>query len=180
VIAIVIGVAPGVALTAVKVLGCNGSGTISGVIKGVDWVTANARKPAVANMSLGGGASQALDDAVRRSAASGIVYSIAAGNSGTDACSQSPARAGTSAGVITTAAIDAGGLEPSWSNYGACVDLWAPASGREPGHGRGAAEDGRARDRHDEQGRAADHGRQRRPLLTTQQIDNALRVARRA
>ena len=65
----VVGVAPGAPLTGVKVLGCNGSGAISGVIKGVDWVTANARKPAIANMSLGGGLSQALDDAVRRSAA---------------------------------------------------------------------------------------------------------------
>ncbi len=122
----VVGVAPGAPLTGVKVLGCGGSGTTSGVIKGVDWVTANAVTPAVANMSLGGGASQALDDAVRRSVDRGIVYSIAAGNSGADACNSSPARAGTSAGVVTTAATDQNDREPSWSNYGACVDLWAP------------------------------------------------------
>lgn len=122
----VVGVAPGAPLTGVKVLGCGGSGTTSGVIKGVDWVTANAVKPAVANMSLGGGASQALDDAVKRSADSGVVYSIAAGNDGADACNASPARAGTHAGVITTAATNSNDREPSWSNYGSCVDLWAP------------------------------------------------------
>jgi subtilisin family serine protease len=124
----VVGVAPGVPLTAVKVLDCNGSGTTSAVIAGVDWVTANARKPAVANMSLGGSASQALDDAVRRSAASGVVYAIAAGNSGIDACTQSPARAGagTANGIVTTAAVDSAGSEASWSNAGSCVDIWAP------------------------------------------------------
>jgi subtilisin family serine protease len=124
----VVGVAPGAPLTAVKVLGCNGSGTTSGVIKGIDWVAANAAKPAVANMSLGGSASQALDDAVRNSAASGVVYSIAAGNSGVSACTQSPAAAGagTSNGIVTTAATDSSNLEASWSNYGPCVDLWAP------------------------------------------------------
>ena len=76
----VVGVAPGAPITGVKVLGCNGSGSNSGVIAGIDWVTANAIKPAVANMSLGGGASQAIDDAVRRSAASGVFYALAAGN----------------------------------------------------------------------------------------------------
>jgi subtilisin family serine protease len=122
----VVGVAPGAPLTGVKVLGCNGSGSTSGVIKGIDWVTANAAKPAVANMSLGGSASQALDDAVRRSAASGVVYSIAAGNSGANACTESPARAGTTSGVITVAATDSSDAETSWSNYGSCVDIWAP------------------------------------------------------
>ena len=81
----VVGAAPGAPLTGVKVLGYNGSGSYSSVIKGVDWVTANARKPAIAYMSLGGPSSRALDDAVRRSAASGIFYSIAAGNDGVDA-----------------------------------------------------------------------------------------------
>lgn len=122
----VVGSAPGAPLVGVKVLGCSGSGSTSGVIKGVDWVTANAVKPAVANMSLGGGASQALDDAVKRSADSGVFYAVAAGNSGTDACTASPARAGTHDGVLTTAATDSSDLEPSWSNYGPCVDLWAP------------------------------------------------------
>jgi subtilisin family serine protease len=124
----VVGVAPGAPLTGVKVLGCNGSGSWSGVIKGIDWVTGNAKKPAVANMSLGGGASQAVDDAVRRSAGSGIFYAIAAGNSGADACNSSPARAGagTNNGILTVAATDSGDKEASWSNYGNCVDLWAP------------------------------------------------------
>jgi subtilisin family serine protease len=122
----VVGVAPGAPLTGVKVLGCNGSGSWSGVIKGIDWVTANARKPAVANMSLGGGANQAVDDAVRRSAASGVFYALAAGNEGTDACNSSPARAGTTGGVVTTAATDSSEREASWSNYGMCVDIWSP------------------------------------------------------
>lgn len=124
----VVGVAPGAPLTGVKVLGCNGSGATSGVIKGVDWVTANARKPAIANMSLGGGLSQALDDAVRRSAAGGVFYSIAAGNDGADACLQSPARAGAGAdnGIATVAATTSSDGETSWSNYGPCVDVWAP------------------------------------------------------
>jgi len=124
----VVGAAPGVPLVGVKVLGCGGSGTTSGVIKGVDYVTANAVKPAIANMSLGGGASQALDDAVTSSANSGVFYSIAAGNSGADACSSSPARAGagTDNGVMTVAATDSADKEPSWSNFGNCVDAWAP------------------------------------------------------
>jgi subtilisin family serine protease len=122
----VVGVAPGVRLTGVKVLGCSGSGSTSGVIAGVDWVTKNARKPAVANMSLGGSPSQALDDAVKRSAASGVVYTVAAGNDGADACGHSPARAGTSNGVITTGATTTADAAASFSNYGSCVDLWAP------------------------------------------------------
>ena len=127
----VVGVAPGAPLTGVKVLGCGGSGTTSGVIKGVDWVTANAVKPAIANMSLGGGVSTALDDAVIKSAGSGVFYSIAAGNSGADACNSSPARAGagTNNGVMTTAATDSNNEEASWSNYGSCVDIWAPGVG---------------------------------------------------
>jgi subtilisin family serine protease len=123
----VVGAAAGARLTGVKVLGCNGSGSTSGVIKGVDWVTANAVKPAVANMSLGGSASTALDDAVRRSAASGVFYAIAAGNSGADACLSSPARAGAGDnGIMTVAATDSSDQEASWSNYGPCVDVWAP------------------------------------------------------
>src|SRR5688572_11319584 len=85
----VVGVAPGARLTGVKVLGCGGSGSTSGVIKGVDWVTANAVKPAAANMSLGGSASAALDSAVMASANSGVFYSLAAGNNGTNACNSS-------------------------------------------------------------------------------------------
>jgi len=125
----VVGVAPGASLTGVKVLGCNGSGTSSGVIAGIDWVTANAAGgPAIANMSLGGGASLALDNAVKASAASGVFYSIAAGNSSANACLSSPARAGagTNNGIMTTAATDGANHEASWSNFGSCVDIWAP------------------------------------------------------
>jgi aqualysin 1 len=122
----VVGVAPGAPITGVKVLGCGGSGQWSWIIAGIDWVTANATKPAIANMSLGGGANNAVDDAVRRSAASGIFYSLAAGNDGANACNQSPARAGTTNGILTVAATDSSDAEASWSNYGSCVDLWAP------------------------------------------------------
>jgi subtilisin family serine protease len=124
----VVGVAPGAPLTGVKVLGCGGTGSTSGVIKGVNWVTANAKKPAVANISLAGGASKALDDAVVKSANSGVFYSVAAGNDGADACNGSPARAGagTNNGITTVAATDSNDKESSWSNYGTCVDIWAP------------------------------------------------------
>ena len=124
----VVGMGPGVALYGVKVLNCQGSGTTTSVIQGVDWVAANAIKPAVANMSLGGGASQLLDDAVRNAAAKGVFFSIAAGNSGTNACTSSPARigGGSTAGVLVTAATDTSDLEASFSNYGSCVDIWAP------------------------------------------------------
>lgn len=127
----VVGVAPGVRLTGVKVLDCTGSGSSASVIKGVDWVTANAVRPAVANLSLGGGISQALDDAVRRSVASHIFYAIAAGNSGVDACTSSPARTGFNStgvanGIVTTAASDSNNLEATWSNYGQCVEIWSP------------------------------------------------------
>ncbi len=126
--AFVVGGAPGVAITGLKVLDCAGGGSMSDVIAAVDWVTAAARKPAVANLSLGGGVSQVLDDAVRRSAASGVLYVVAAGNNGTDACASSPSRAGagTNNGIITVAATDTSNREASFSNYGPCVDLWAP------------------------------------------------------
>ncbi|MBW3579720.1 MAG: S8 family peptidase [Actinobacteria bacterium] len=124
----VVGVSPGSPLTGVKVLGCDGQGYYSWIIKGVDWVTANAKNPAVANMSLGGEPSQALDDAVRNSAASGIFYAVAAGNSGKNACDYSPARAGagTDNGIATIAATDSADKEASFSNFGSCVDMWAP------------------------------------------------------
>lgn len=124
----VVGMAPGAPVYGVKVLDCNGSGTTTSVIKGVDWVAANALLPAVANMSLGGGASQLVDDAVRAAAARGIVFAIAAGNSSANACSASPARIGGMGipGVLVTAATDVNDLEASFSNYGSCVDIWAP------------------------------------------------------
>jgi aqualysin 1 len=122
----VVGVAPGAPLYGVKVLGCNGSGSTSGVIKGVDHVAATATLPAVANMSLGGGASTALDNAVKNVAAKGVLMVVAAGNSGANACNYSPARAGTTNGVVTVAATDAADKEASFSNYGNCVDIWGP------------------------------------------------------
>lgn len=129
----VVGVAPAVRLIGVKVLGCNGSGWLSGVISGVDYVTgqaASSGRPSVANMSLGGGAYQPLDDAIADSASQGVFYSLAAGNEGTDACTKSPARVGsTEAGVMTVGATDQSDNDPSWSNFGSCVELWAPGVG---------------------------------------------------
>lgn len=119
------GVAKGVSLVAVRVLNCSGSGTTSGVIAGVDWVTANAVKPAVANMSLGGSASTSLDNAVKNSIASGVTYAIAAGNSNRDACKYSPARVAEAITVGATTNTDA---RASYSNYGSCLDLFAPGS----------------------------------------------------
>jgi aqualysin 1 len=124
----VVGVAPGASLAGVKVLGCSGSGWISNVISGVNYVTSNAGSTGVANMSIGAGASNALDDAVRRSVAAGVVYAIAAGNSGADACNYSPARLGTTtSGVITTAATDSSDREPPGVTMGAASTSGHPA-----------------------------------------------------
>lgn len=120
------GVAKGVALMAVRVLDCTGSGSTSGVISGVNWVTANKKLPAVANMSLGGGVSSALDTAVQNSISAGIVYTVAAGNDNRNACNGSPARVASALTVGATTSTDA---RASYSNYGACVDLFAPGSG---------------------------------------------------
>jgi len=119
------GVAKGVKLYAVRVLDCNGSGTNSGVIAGVDWVTANHVKPAVANMSLGGGASSALDTAVNNSINAGVFYAVAAGNDNKDACNYSPARVAAAMTVGSTTSSDA---RSSFSNYGTCVNIFAPGS----------------------------------------------------
>ncbi|MCT2280623.1 S8 family peptidase [Micromonospora chalcea] len=119
------GVAKGVRLVAVKVLNCSGSGTTAGVISGVNWVTSNAVKPAVANMSLGGGVSTTLDNAVANSINSGITYALAAGNSSANACNSSPARVAAAITVGSTTNTDA---RSSFSNYGSCVDIFAPGS----------------------------------------------------
>lgn len=126
----VVGVAPGATVYGIKVLSCSGSGSWSGVIAGIDHVTKTSVRPAVANMSLGGSANKAVDDAVVASAATGIVYALAAGNDGNFACDHSPARAGagTDNGIITVAATDSAGRETSWSNHGTCVDIWAPGA----------------------------------------------------
>ncbi|MBM0278935.1 S8 family peptidase [Micromonospora tarensis] len=120
------GVAKGVQLVGVRVLNCSGSGTNAGVIGGVDWVTANAIKPAVANMSLGGGANTSLDNAVRNSIASGVTYGLAAGNdNGANACNTSPARTTEAITVGSTTSSDA---RSSFSNVGTCLDIFAPGS----------------------------------------------------
>ena len=120
------GVAKSALLRGVRVLDCNGSGSNSGVIAGVDWVTNNHINPAVANMSLGGGASSALDTAVNNLANSGVPIAVAAGNSNTDACTTSPARA---ANAITTGSTTTSDARSSFSNFGTCVDIFAPGSG---------------------------------------------------
>ena len=124
------GVAKGVSLVAVRVLGCNGSGSTSGVIAGVNWVTGNhaAGQQAVANMSLGGGASSALDTAVQNSINDGVSYAIAAGNGNIvgiaqNACNTSPARVGA---AMTISATNSSDTKASWANYGSCVDWFAP------------------------------------------------------
>ena len=126
------GVAKQVALVAVRVLDCSGNGTTAQVIAGIDWVTGDhTTGPAVANMSLGGGASSSLDAAVQNSIADGITYAIAAGNGNffgiaQDACNYSPARVTQ---ALTVAATDKNDAKASWSNYGTCVDLFAPGVG---------------------------------------------------
>ncbi|WP_161606396.1 S8 family peptidase [Microlunatus speluncae] len=124
----VVGVAPGLPITSLKVLDCESHGWYSDMIAAIDWVTKNAKKPAVANMSIGGNPSQAVDDAIRRAVKSGVFFALSAGNKGKSACGQTPARAGagTNNGILTVAALDSGNKEASFSNYGDCVDIWAP------------------------------------------------------
>jgi subtilisin family serine protease len=117
------GVAKKVRLVAVRVLDCDGGGYLSDVIDGVDWVTENAVRPAVANMSLGGGLSPSLDFAVEESIASGVTYVVAAGNENTSATSSSPADV---AAAITVGATDGGDRRAYFSNYGGAVDIFAP------------------------------------------------------
>lgn len=116
------GVAKDVTLVPVRVLDCEGSGTDAGVIDGMDWV-AGRGGPAVANMSLGGGASSAVDAAVARMTGAGVTTVVAAGNESADACTSSPARA---ASAITVAASNSSDQQSYFSNYGSCVDLHAP------------------------------------------------------
>lgn len=119
------GVAKSAFLHGVKVLNCAGSGSTSGVIAGVDWVRLNRVNPAVANMSLGGGASTALDNAVNNLSNAGVAIAVAAGNSNANACNSSPARAVNAITVGSTTSTDA---RSSFSNFGTCLDLFAPGS----------------------------------------------------
>jgi len=119
------GVAKTVKLVAVRVLDCQGSGSYSQIIAGVDWVTKNAHKPAVANMSLGGPAGSTLDNAVKNSITAGVTYAVAAGNDNTDACTVSPARL---ADAITVGATDSADNRSTFSNHGSCLDIFAPGT----------------------------------------------------
>jgi subtilisin family serine protease len=116
-------------LRGVRVLDCNGSGSTSGIISAVDWVRTNRINPAVANMSLGGGLSSSLNTAVRNLSDSGVFVAVAAGNENQDACNVSPASAGYNHPVATTAASDKTDTKASFSNFGSCVDIYAPGVG---------------------------------------------------
>ena len=127
------GVAKAVSLVSVRVLSCAGPGSWSGIIAGIDGVTADhaAGVPAVANMSLGGSAKTSVDTAVRNSIADGVSYAIAAGNGNPDgvaqdACKSTPARVGE---AMTISATDRADQKASWANYGSCVDWFAPGLG---------------------------------------------------
>ncbi|HAV5547646.1 TPA: S8 family peptidase [Acinetobacter baumannii] len=119
------GVAKNVNLVPIRILGCDGSGASSNVISGLDWILKNGKKPAVVNMSLGGATSSSLDSAVENLYNNGYVMVVAAGNSNTDACTSSPARVSK---AITVAATDNTDTRASYSNYGSCVDIFAPGS----------------------------------------------------
>jgi subtilisin family serine protease len=119
------GIAKAASVVPVRVLGCNGSGTMSGVLAGLDWVAANGVRPAVVNMSLGGGISSTLDRAVANVVSRGISVAVAAGNSNVDACSSSPAREPSAITVGATASND---VRASYSNWGRCLDIFAPGS----------------------------------------------------
>lgn len=119
------GVAKGATVHPVRVLGCNGSGSWSGVIAGMDWVAANRQLPAVANMSLGGGANTSVDNAVANLSNAGVTVVVAAGNNSGNACSYSPARAPSAITVGSTQSNDA---RSGFSNYGSCLDIFAPGS----------------------------------------------------
>ncbi|MEV3935391.1 S8 family peptidase [Glycomyces sp. NPDC049804] len=121
----VYGVAKGVTLHGVRVLNNAGSGTTAGVVNGINWVAANAIKPAVANMSLGGGYSSAINNAVAAAVSSGVTFAVAAGNENQNACNVSPA---STPSAITVGATTSSDARASYSNYGSCLDVFAPGS----------------------------------------------------
>ncbi|GAB1689605.1 S8 family peptidase [Krasilnikovia sp. M28-CT-15] len=117
------GVAKRVRLVAVRVLDCNGKGSYAQIIAGINWITTHAARPAVVNMSIEGPPSRVLDDAVRRAVAAGITFVVAAGNASRDACKYSPAREPS---ALTVGATDRNDRRAGFSNYGRCLDLFAP------------------------------------------------------
>nr|CBM43234.1 serine protease [uncultured organism] len=119
------GVAKGVRLIPVRVFGCTGGSANSTIISGIDWVRANHVKPAVANMSLGGGASAATDTATNNLINAGVTVVVAAGNSNANACNYSPARVANAITVGSTTNTDA---RSSFSNFGSCVNIFAPGT----------------------------------------------------
>jgi subtilisin family serine protease len=119
------GVAKNVYLRGVRVLDCSGSGSYSAIIAGIDWVRVNGIHPAVANMSLGGGVNSSLNTAATNLVNSGIFLAVAAGNENQNACNVSPASA---SGVFTTAASTSSDAKASYSNWGSCVEAYAPGS----------------------------------------------------
>ncbi|MGJ8670532.1 MAG: S8 family serine peptidase, partial [Oceanococcus sp.] len=119
------GVAKKATVHGVRVLNCGGSGSGSGVIAGIEWVAENAQYPAVVNLSLGGGASDAEDQAIANLFNANVLPVVAAGNDNADACSSSPARAPEAITVASSAEND---TESSFSNHGTCVDIFAPGS----------------------------------------------------
>ena len=123
------GVAKNARIVPIRVLDCQGSGAWDVIIRGVDWVTANAAKPAVANMSLGGtGTQTSLENAVKRSIASGVTYALAAGNNGADACGFTPARVPEAITVGNSTTTDSRYTGTGASNYGTCLDIFAPGT----------------------------------------------------
>jgi subtilisin family serine protease len=119
------GVAKAVRLRGLRVLNCSGSGSTSGIIAAIDWVRVNRTNPAVANLSLGGGYSSTLNTAINNLANSGVFVAVAAGNENQNACNVSPASAASATTVAASTSSDA---KASYSNYGSCVDLYAPGS----------------------------------------------------
>lgn len=125
-----VGVAPGASIVPVRVASCTGSVSWSNLIAALDWIAAqknaNRSVPMVANISLGGSLSTSLNDAVNRTVQAGVVIALSAGNSGADACTQSPAAA---ANGLTVGGTESNDSRASWSNWGSCVDIFAPGGG---------------------------------------------------